>query len=227
MSDAATRNDLRGLVTVTVEDERDLPPSGADVRAPVTGASMVSGGAALKSAREIAGLVHALAAGGVASEDVHVEGVSAQVQGGLLTKSSSATYDLRVRVPDPSKLSAVLGVLASTPSTSLHGVEWRYPAQPPFADAWTSELAGKARARAAKIAETLGERVTRLRGLEESFDPSRAPTLPIGGGGYIPQQSAPRGASFQAIETGAELTHVRRVRLRVTATFEVEPIPAA
>lgn len=222
MESRTTESKERGRITVVVEDERDLPPSGADVRARVSGASFVGGGAALKSAREIASMVHALGSGGVASEDVHVEGVSARVESGLLTKSSSAVYELRVRVSDPTKLGAVLGVLASTPNTSLSGVEWRYPAQPPFADAWSAELATRARARATKIAEAVGQGIGALLGFDETYAPSADGHRPMAPGmAYGSMQRAGGGAP--ALETGAELTHVQRVRLRVTATFEVEP----
>src|SRR5262245_16129339 len=80
----------------------------ADLHVIVRGSSLVTGSAALKKAAEARRLVEDLAAAGLADEDVALQGVSAEVSSGLLGRSSTAQYRLRVRVRDLDRLPDVL-----------------------------------------------------------------------------------------------------------------------
>lgn len=86
---------------------------------------------------------------------VSVESISADVTQGPLTKSSAATYQLRVRCNDVALVATLLSELPNLKNADLRGIEWRYPR---FEDArvqWLRESVQVANRKAAALAEGL------------------------------------------------------------------------
>ena len=76
---------------------RRFLPRTLDLHVTVKGSSVVSGDAALKKAKEVNQLVEALISLGVKEDAVKLQGVNIETSSGVLVKSSSASYRLRIR----------------------------------------------------------------------------------------------------------------------------------
>ncbi len=152
-AEASGRPDLLRVV-ITREDE--LEASHADLRVTVRGSSLVTGSAALTKAREVAALVSALGGIGVPEGSIRVEDVAVQVESGLLTKSSSATYTLKIRCAKLESLADVLGVITSQKNVQLGHIDWGYPESDDLRTRALVDCATRATERARRIADALG-----------------------------------------------------------------------
>jgi hypothetical protein len=73
-------------------------------------------------------LVERLAAdAGVGDAAIELEAVRAEVKSGLLGKTSSAVYQLRIRREDLERLPNVLGVVTSAKQATIDQLSWLYP----------------------------------------------------------------------------------------------------
>src|SRR6185437_2133667 len=75
---------------------------------------------------------------------------------GLLTKSSSATYTLRVRCNKLDTLADVLGAITSQKTVELQNLEWGYPDDEALRTGWLVKCAQRANERAKQLSEALG-----------------------------------------------------------------------
>jgi uncharacterized protein YggE len=112
---------------VTGEHEEELNADAVDLFVAIQGSSTFTGRAALTKAKEVAALVQASAQVGIPESAIDLSSVRAEVKSGFLGKSSSALYQLRVRVEELERLPAVLGVIAAAPQCTLERLLWRYP----------------------------------------------------------------------------------------------------
>ncbi len=190
------------IITVSVSHEEEIAADRADLFVVITGATLVTGNAALNKAREVRQLVADLVGAGVAEGDVHLQGVYAQVASG------------------------VLGAVTSQKNTTLRTIAWGYPDDAEnVRAAWLDDCIGRANEKAHRIAAGLG--VT-LRGVsafsETSVDEEE------------PQRSAHdldalafsrrRAAPLTSEDLGLEVSHAKRVELRVTVGYHVSRFAA-
>lgn len=214
--DADVRPDLLRVV-VTHEDE--LAASYADLRVTVRGSSLVTGNAALSKAREVAVLVQALAVVGVPETSIRVEDIAVQVESGLLTKSSSATYILKIRCAKLDSLADVLGAITSQKNVQLGNIEWGYAEPDDLRTRWLVDCATRATERARRIADALG---VKLLGVHQFGEPdvevaatrdyeSRSPGLGM------------MRARMTAADLGLSVSHSKKVAVRVRVEFRIAP----
>lgn len=124
------RSELVELVTpdtikVRVEHSEEVVAIGADVYITVRGSSFFTGEMALTKAREVSQLVTELKTMGIPDTAMHLEGVSAKVSSGVLGKSSSARYMMRVACSELEKLPDALGIITAQKSTEITHILWR------------------------------------------------------------------------------------------------------
>ncbi|MFT3924929.1 MAG: SIMPL domain-containing protein [Myxococcales bacterium] len=117
----------RSTLEVVGDYEEDLTAHQVDVFVSIHGSSTFTGRAALSKAKEVSSLVQALVQLGIPESSIDLESVRAEVRSGFLGKSSSAFYQLRVRVEDLERLPGVLGAVAAATQASLDRLTWRYP----------------------------------------------------------------------------------------------------
>ena len=84
-------------IRVSVDSREEAQATRADLFVNVKGSSLVSGNEALKKAKEVSQLVEALTSFGLSPEAIHLQGVHIETSSGVLLKSSSATYRLKIK----------------------------------------------------------------------------------------------------------------------------------
>jgi uncharacterized protein YggE len=206
------------LLHIVVEREEDVGADRADIHVSVTGSSVFSGAEALRKADEVNALVEALTTLGLRPQSVLVEGVRADVVSGVFTKSSAASYALRIRVPDLAVLPAAIELIATRKNATLTHLEWKYDAIDTLMDDWLAELLQAANAKAELIARALGVTVLGVHAFrEERWDPDRPPRATARHEVALDMSAAARRRGA----LGFDMMHLKRVRLVVQVDYRV------
>lgn len=92
----------------------------------VQGQSLVTGNEAFKKAAEVSALVESLGNAGVPGDAIRLVDVTADIESGLLLKSSSANYLLLIVCTNLENLGGVLSVIAGRKNAQLHTILWDY-----------------------------------------------------------------------------------------------------
>lgn len=209
-------------IKVSATQKHEVAADRADLHVTVEGASLFTGGEALKKAREVAALVRELTEGGLPMADIYLQGVTADTATGMLGKTSLARYKLRLHCADLARLADMLGVVTAQKNARLNGIEWGYPDDDGLRDRWLDECIARASAKAARIAGALGVRLLGVSAFsEKSAEPEAAPQM-VGGG-----QSMMRRAQVSGEELGLEVSHTRGVHVSVEVEFLVSGYEAA
>ena len=206
--------------------EEELAANAADLVVTVKGSSLVTGAAALTKAREVAALVEDLIKVGMPQKDIFLEDVSAEVSNGLLSRSSSATYRLRIRCQKLELLADVLGAITSQKSTQLGGLDWRYGDEEVLKDQWLAQCARRAKERAKAIAEAFGVRLIGVRSFTEVQDHGHDRPGSYGGGSDLAgmRSKARGGAPMSAEDLGLAIAHTRKVKTTVRVEYRVSAL---
>lgn len=215
---ALEADDRPDLLRVVVTHEDELEASYADLQVTVRGSSLVTGNAALTKAREVAALVQALAGVGVPESSIRVEDIAVQVESGLLTKSSSATYTLKVRCSKLESLADVLGAITSQKNVQLGNIDWGYAEPDELRTRWLVDCATRATARARPIADALG---VKLLGVHQFGEPD----VEVARAGYElrPPALGMARARMTAADLGLSVSHSKKVVVRVLVEFRIAP----
>ena len=212
------------VITVDVTHEEELAADGFDLFVHVRGLSLFTGSSAFEKAAEVKSLVSAVVAAGITRSDVALVGVHVDVESGLLSKSSSARYSLRIRSADCECLSRVLSSIASAKNVTVDSLDWRYPEGETAKQAWLRAAATKARGRAEAIADALGMMIHHVVRV----------TTPLGGTSPMHHQPRPSGIGYGSIPTkslrgggqvdlGLEVAPTKRVELDVRVELTARP----
>jgi len=113
-------------INVRIEHSEEVVAIAADVHVTVKGSSFFTCEMALTKAREVSQIVTELKTMGIPDIDIHLEGVSAKVSSGVLGKSSSAQYMMRVTCSDLEKLPDTLGIITAQKSTEVTDIFWKF-----------------------------------------------------------------------------------------------------
>ena len=116
----------RDLIVVEESVVYEIKASSAVLHVSVKGSSYVADNMALKKAKEVSTLVDALKELGVPEEEIRLKNVVAETQSGMISKTSSAKYNLTVKVRDLEKLSEALSIVTSAKSCELHFLDWKF-----------------------------------------------------------------------------------------------------
>lgn len=222
MADSAARPAESGPDTITVvavvRDE--VAADRAELHVTVQGSSLVMGDMALTRAREVGQLVADLEAVGVNESDVTLESVRANTSTGLIGKSSSVTYALRIVCRDLKGLADVLGAITSQKNTTLASIVWKYPDDGARWLALLDDCLRQAQDKAVRIAAALGVSLTGVRRFEESrIDPE--------GDAHFTKMASPetfsraRAMAIGDAELGMEVAHSKRISVRVEIEYRV------
>ena len=203
-------------IKVMAAQRHEVAADRADLHVTVEGASLFTGGEALKKAREVAQLVRELTEGGLPMADIYLQGVFADTSSGLLGKTSLARYKLRLRCADLSRLADVLGVVTGQKNAKLNGIEWGYPDDDGLDDRLLRECIVRANAKAAVIASALGVRLLGVSAFSETTAKPEAARQPSDGGQFMR-----RKAEVSGEELGLEVSHSKTVHISVEVEFLV------
>jgi uncharacterized protein YggE len=160
--------------TITVRTSRrsTIDANSADLYVTVQGASFVLGRAVLDQSRQVRELVEALADMNIPASDVYVEGARADVKSGFISKSTTASYKLRVHCAELDALPAVMDIITDRKEAELTQIEWRYPDSDEVHDFLLRDALPHAKRRAEIVAEELDLELISVHDLqEELLDP--------------------------------------------------------
>jgi uncharacterized protein YggE len=197
--------------------EEELTAHAADLFVRVQGQSLVTGRAALQKAKEVALIVEGLKAQGLAEQAIELVGIQAEVRSGLLSKSSAASYELKVRCTNLDDLPAVLGVITGAKNAQLERLEWQFPRDAATEGRLLAEAAKNAQIKARAVAEGLGVRLGRLLRATDRSKPEPRQEVRFG----VPAAGAMR-ARQENVDLGMSLTHKQRVTRELWLTYAVE-----
>jgi uncharacterized protein YggE len=162
-------------IKISAFHREEVFASHANLYVTVKGSSLVSGNEALQKAKEVSQLVEALTRFGLGPETVQLLGVRLETASGVLLKSSSASYSLRIRLEKLDQLAEVLDVLASQKNATLERIEWKYPEEAARERGLESAIA-KGKAKAEKVAAVMGVKLLGVYDfMENTFDEERPP----------------------------------------------------
>jgi hypothetical protein len=162
-----------GVLKVSVEERIRIDAVSATVHVNVTGSSVLTTAASVRTSTEVRELVSTLGDKGVSEEAITIVGVRAETSSGLLAKSQRMNISLQIAA-ELAQLPAVLSVLTSRPGTRLDYLEWRYDE---FEASITAAAAAtaKARRKAEALAAASGQRITGIAELSDSWSRHSAP----------------------------------------------------
>ena len=162
-------------IKVSANHREEIFASHASLFVTVKGSSVVSGNEAMKKAREVSQLVEALTRFGLSPDAVHLQGVRIETASGVLLKSSSAIYRLKIRCEKLDQLADLLDITASQKNATLERIEWKYPEEAARERGLESAIA-KGRAKAEKIAAAMG---VKLLGVYDFIENAYDEEMPI------------------------------------------------
>ena len=207
------------VITVQETQTHEVAADRADLFVTVEGASLFSGAEALKKAREVALLVSDLTAFGLPPDAIFLQGVSADVHSGTITKASRAKYRLRVHCADLSKLADLVGIVAAQKNTFLTSIDWGYPDTDAEHDGWLLSCIARVNEKADKIAAALGVRVLGVARFSETImDPEAKHAKPVPGGeGFVMMRSSRMAGE----DLGLEISHTKTMQVSVKVEYLV------
>jgi uncharacterized protein YggE len=208
-------------IAITATRRQEITADKADLQVTIKGSSLVTGSAALKKAKEVNELVTALLAVGVKEDELSLRGIQVQSSNGVLTRTSSASYTLRIRCSRLELLGEILGAISAQKNVSLDHLNWRYPDLKPLQKELLDSCIAEAKERAAHIAGALGVKLLALHSFTEAWKDSEQPTT-LG-------QPVPAGFRAKAlqevareVDLGFNLSHTKLVEQRVDLTYVVD-----
>lgn len=216
--------------TIKISEARrhEIPADRADLHVTVEGASLFTGGEALKKAREVAQLVRELTNFGLPATHIYLQGVFADTATGLLGKTSLARYKLRLHCADLAQLADLLGIVTGQKNARLNVIEWGYPDDDGLKDQWLGKCITRANAKAAQIASSLNVRLLGVHAFAEKYGDSEKPhRIAVAEEGMVMARAERSRVSPE--ELGLEISHTKTVHVSVEIEYLVsayEPAPS-
>src|ERR1043165_3747410 len=205
-------------IKISASHREEIFASHANLFVTVKGSSVVSGNEAMKKAREVSQLVEALTRFGLSPEAIQLLGVHFETASGSLLKSSSATYQLRVRAEKLDQLAELLDIVSSQRNAALERIEWKYPEETAREQGLETAIA-KAKAKAEKVAAAMGVKLLGVYDfIENTFDEERPVPYPMRAMAMKAQAEAAPEPSL-----GMEIQHSKIVQVNVEIWYRVSP----
>ena len=204
-------------IRISASHREEVPATHADLFVTVKGSSLVSGGEAMKKAKEVKELVEQLTGAGLAAEDIHLQSIHTENTSGPVLKSSNATYRLRLRCNKLEKVPDLLGVITAQKNATFERVDWKY-ADEEAREKGMEQALRKAHARAGKVAGQLG---VKLLGIYHFEDDTSDDEAPPGAPFAMQAQSRAVGMVPKAADLGMDIQHSKNVRYSVNIEYRV------
>jgi uncharacterized protein YggE len=214
-------------VAVNIELTREIPANGVHVFVEVQGSSLVTGRAALRKAKEVHDLVQKLSALNIEDDQIELVGVRAEVTSGMISRSSSAHYSLKIKLPDLDLLADTLGILMSSKNATIGRLHWKYDRLEETHHEMLKEAVARAEARVSVICEGLSHRKLRVHNMTEKVR-GEGPNgiFPRVGDALLEYKVVEHGRRMTKEDLGLEISHSKTVGLEMRVEYEVEPLNA-
>jgi uncharacterized protein YggE len=204
-------------IKVSTAHKQELSATHADLHVTVKGSSIVGGSEAMKKAKELTQLVDALTSFGLKSEAVSLQGVHIETASGVLLKSSSAIYRVKVRVDDLNQLAELLDIIALQKNATLERIEWKYDEEQAKEHGLNITLE-KAKTKAQKIASSLNVKLLGVYDLIENSYDEEAPPM------FQPQarMMVKRGGAADAEPSlGMDIQHNKTIHINLEVWYRI------
>jgi uncharacterized protein YggE len=204
-------------IKISTSHREEILASHADLFVTVKGSSLVSGSEAMKKAKEVSQLVDELTRFGIPAENIHLQGVRVETSSGVVLKSSSASYRLRIRCDALDQIAELLDIFTSQKNAALDRIDWKYPEDEAGERGLESALA-KAKSKAEKVAASLGVKLLGIYDFIENTLDQEAP-MPT----FFAQSAAKsRGAGMMAEPSlGMDIQHSKMIQVNVEIWYRV------
>ncbi len=204
-------------IKISASHKEEIFATHANLHVTVKGSSIVNGAEAMKKAKEVTLLLEALTRLGIKEEAFSLQGVYIEGTSGVLLKSSSAAYRLKIRCDDLNQLAEMLDVVSSQKNATLEQVEWKY-SEDEACERGLNTTLEKAKAKAQKVAAALNVKLLGVYDfIENAYDeePSARMFQPQAmmakrGGGAAPEPSL-----------GMDIQHSKTIHISVDIWYRV------
>lgn len=202
-------------IKISTTHKEEISATHADLHVTVKGSSLVSGSEAMKKAKEVNQLVEAVTSFGVKNDAVTLQGVHLETESGVLLKSSSAVYRLKIRCEDLNQFAGLLDVISSQKNATLERVEWKYNED----DARNKMLKiaiDKAKTKAEQVAGSINVKLLGVYDFIENIYDEETPM-------FQPQamMMKSRAASADAPSLGMDIQHNKTIHVNVEIWYRV------
>jgi uncharacterized protein YggE len=211
------------VLTIEGVHEDSIEADGADIFVSIEGSALFSGAMALKRSKEVARLVEDLAAVSIEAANISLQDVRTRVEAGLVSKSSTAIYRLKIALDNLERLADVVGAVNKQKEARLERIEWRYDREAELRLKWLDLALDKANAKAKRVASALNVKLLGVHRFSEN--PSEAVLHRSEYDGAPPAMAA--RARGGGVDFGMEVTHTKRVHWRVMVDYLVGRFGAA
>ena len=204
-------------IKISALQREEIFANRADLFMTVKGSSVVSGDQALKKAKEVNQLVEALTSFGLSPEAVQLMGVHIETASGVLLKSSSATYRLKVKCEKLDQLAELLDIIASQKNATLERIEWKYPEEAARERGMETALE-KAKSKADKVAKSLGVKLLGVYDFIENIYDEEIP-YPRFDAQAMPMRAMSKAAPEPSL--GMDIQHGKTINISVEIWYRV------
>lgn len=210
------------VIEVATSKQIEVEADRVDVFVTMRGSSLVTGQSALNKAREVAQLVAELKEFGLDEAQIKLQSVHAETQSGMLGKTSSAMYALKIDGVAVDQLPEILGIVTAQKNATLNSLSWRYPDDDAARDALLDACLERTNAKARRIATQLG---VQLLGVYEMNETTNRNDRPWQVGASQSEEmdmlpSMPR-ARVSSQELGLAVSHSKTIEVGVTVKYRV------
>jgi uncharacterized protein YggE len=202
-------------IKISINHKEEVSATHADLHVTVKGSSIVSGNEAMKKAKEVNQLVEALISDQVKEEAIKLQGVHLATESGMLLKSSSAVYRLKIRCEDLNQLAGMLDVIASQKNTTLDRIEWKYN-EDDMRNHMLKIAIENAKAKAEQVASSLNVKLLGVYDfIENIYDEELQPV-------FQPQMMMKsRAASADTPSLGIDIQHSKTIHVNVEIWYRI------
>lgn len=203
-------------IKISTSHREEILATHADLFVTVKGSSVVSGSEAMKKAKEVSQLVDELTRFGIPAGNVHLQGVHVETSSGVMLKSSSASYRLRVRCDVLDQIADLLDIVTAQKNATLERIDWKYPEEEARERGLEIALT-KAKSKADKVAAALGVKLLGIYDFIENVYDEEAPMM------FQPQAMLMKRGGAPAAEPslGMDVQHSKIININVEIWYRV------
>lgn len=213
--------DNLNYLSVVESARREINATGAKLLVRISGQSFFTGSEAFKKAVEVAQCVEGLKSCGVPEDRIRIKNISTQVASGLLSKSSSATYELEVCCDSMDLLGPAVATIASLKNSAVESMSWEYSDIEKVKREILQDAVRSANASATAIVSALNVSLAGLHRLK--YGVSGLDNHPVlASYGYGKMKRASVLADCDEAAGGLSLSHTANVVVEVSADFLVK-----
>jgi uncharacterized protein YggE len=203
-------------IKITASHKEELSATYADLHVTVKGSSIFSGAEAMKKAKEVTMLLEAMSRLGIKEEAFSLQGVHIEGVSGVLLKSSSAVYRLKIRCDDLNQLAEMLDVISSQKNATLERIEWKYNEDEARERGLNAALE-KAKDKAQNVADSFNVKLLGVYDFIENVYDDEAPAM------FQPQAMMMKrgGAAAPEPSLGMDIQHNKTIHVNVEIWYRV------